>query len=55
MFGELLDEGSEYAGLLLTRRAVQNRDPRELQRLGDAGSSDAELELERLLAKGHQL
>lgn len=51
---ELLDEGSEHAGRLLTRRAVENRDLRELQRLADAGSTDAETELERFLREGRQ-
>ncbi|WP_232791529.1 MULTISPECIES: hypothetical protein [Amycolatopsis] len=49
---ELLDEGSEHAGRLLTSRAVANRDLRELRRLSDAGSGEAETELERLLRAG---
>ncbi|MCG3756430.1 MULTISPECIES: hypothetical protein [unclassified Amycolatopsis] len=51
---EPLDEGNEHAGRLLTRRAVANRDLRELQRLSDAGSSEAETELERLLSPGRE-
>ena len=45
---ELLDEGSEHAGELLTRRAVAAHDL-QLQRLADAGSEDAEQALNRLL------
>lgn len=48
---ELLDEGSLHAGRLLTHRAVGLRDLRELQRLSDAGSDDAGIELDRLLGE----
>ncbi|MFD4370927.1 hypothetical protein [Streptomyces sp. NPDC058486] len=46
----LLDEGSSRAGFLLTRRAVAARDPRELQRIADAGYEEAEAEVDRLLS-----
>ncbi|MFD9504765.1 hypothetical protein [Streptomyces sp. NPDC060035] len=37
------------AGFLLTRRAVSAGDPRELQRISDAGYDEAGNELDRLL------
>jgi len=49
--GELLDEGSDRAGLLLTRRAVAAADLLELQRIADAGYGPATRELDRLLAE----
>jgi hypothetical protein len=48
---ELLDEGCERAGALLTRRAVAAGDLLELQRIADAGHEPAGDELERLLRK----
>ena len=45
----LLDEGCMYAGRLLTRRAVAEGDPRELQRISDAGYDPAATEIDRLL------
>ena len=47
---ELLDEGSDHAGELLTNRAVAAGDLLELQRLSGAGSDDGSGELDRLLA-----
>ena len=47
---DLLEEGSEHAGRLLTRRAVKAHDVIELQRLSDAGSEEAGTELDRILA-----
>ena len=46
---ELLDEGSERAGLLLTRRAVASGDLLWLQRISDAGYDEAGNEIDRLL------
>jgi hypothetical protein len=48
---DLLDEGSEHAGELLTRRAVDAHDLLELQRLADAGCDEAGHELDRLLSE----
>ena len=49
--GELLDEGSAYAGHLLTVRAVAAEDLRALQHLADAGCDEADRELTRLLQR----
>jgi hypothetical protein len=64
---ELLDEGCMHAGLLLTRHAVATGDPRELQRISDAGYDEAGydeagygeagIELDKMLkspAEGHR-
>lgn len=47
---ELLDNRSERAGRLLTRRAVAARNLRELQRLSEAGAEEAGEEIGRLLS-----
>lgn len=51
---DLTDEGSGHAGRLPTRRAVERRDLRELQRPRAAGLGGIGADLERLLGEGKQ-